>query len=202
MDKAGARDEIERLCKHEVADGDGDAHAMTLPYRGLAVAFGIVVLDVIVHERGFVQGLDRRHQRFQTRLLAGIQRRKHGYAVGLDYRNPRLEPHELFRRFKATKAVQAHIAGGRPVAYGAKLIPEGGYYALPRPYAPGALIVGDGAGLVDGLRIKGVHLAMESGVAAAKAILDGIEGCGERYQALLKSEMPDGQCQMDATARR
>lgn len=110
-----------------------------------------------------------------------------GFAVGLDYRDAALQPHELFRRFKATKTVQAHIKGGKPVAYGAKLIPEGGFYALPRPYAAGALIVGDGAGLVDGLRIKGVHLALESGVAAAEAILGGLDGVGERYWQLLKA---------------
>jgi len=54
-----------------------------------------------------------------------------GYALGLDYRNAALDPHELFRRFKATQAVQAHIAGGKAVAYGAKMIPEGGFYAMP-----------------------------------------------------------------------
>ncbi len=109
-----------------------------------------------------------------------------GFAVGLDYKDAALEPHELFRRFKATKVVQRHIRGGKPVAYGAKLIPEGGFYALPRPYADGALIVGDGAGLVDGLRIKGIHLALESGVAAAEAILLGLDGVGERYDEILK----------------
>lgn len=109
-----------------------------------------------------------------------------GYALGLDYRNAALDPHELFNRFKATKAVRSHIAGGKVVAYGAKMIPEGGFYAMPRPYAPGALIVGDGAGLLDGLRIKGIHIAMESGVAAATAIRENDECLGERYLELLK----------------
>jgi len=109
-----------------------------------------------------------------------------GYALGLDYADPSLDPHELFRRFKATKAVQAHIAGGKAVAYGAKMIPEGGYYAMPEPYAPGVLIVGDGAGLLDGLRIKGVHIALQSGVAAAEAIAAGVN-VGETYFRLLKS---------------
>ena len=109
-----------------------------------------------------------------------------GYALGLDYRDATLDAHELFRRFKATKAVQEHIAGGKAVAYGAKVIPEGGYYAMPRPYAPGALIVGDGAGLLDGLRIKGVHIAIQSGIAAAAAIAAGLDGVGERYFELLK----------------
>ena len=100
-----------------------------------------------------------------------------GYALGLDYADPSLDVHELFLRYKATSAVQAHIRGGNPLAYGAKVIPEGGYYAMPRPSAPGVLIVGDGAGLVDGLRIKGVHIAIQSGIAAAKAI---VEVCVQR----------------------
>ena len=96
-----------------------------------------------------------------------------GYAVGLDYRDAALDPHALFRRFKESSAVAPHIAGGKSVAYGAKVIPEGGYYALPTPQAPGVLIVGDGAGLLDGLRIKGVHIALQSGVAAAESIVTG-----------------------------
>ena len=116
-----------------------------------------------------------------------------GYALGLDYSDASIDPHELFRKFKATGAVQAHIAGGKAVAYGAKVIPEGGFYAMPKPYAPGVLIVGDGAGLLDGLRIKGIHIAIESGIAAAAAIAD--EGkrdeergksVEERYFELLK----------------
>ncbi len=119
-----------------------------------------------------------------------------GYAYALDYRNPAADPFELFRRFKATAAVQSHIVGGKTVAYGAKTIPEGGYWAVPRPHAPGALIVGDGAGLVDSLRIKGVHLAIESGICAAAALAEAAAGgwadagaddaTGERYFALLK----------------
>ena len=109
-----------------------------------------------------------------------------GYALGLDYRDPSIDAHELFRRFKATKAVQRHIAGGRPVAYGAKVIPEGGFYAMPKPLAPGALIVGDGAGLLDGLRIKGIHIAIQSGIAAAKAIASGDADVGAKYLELLK----------------
>ena len=109
-----------------------------------------------------------------------------GYALGLDYKDASLDAHELFRRFKATKAVQAHIVGGKAVAYGAKVIPEGGFYAMPTPYAPGALIVGDGAGLLDGLRIKGIHIALQSGIAAAEAIAAGSDGVGERYFNILK----------------
>ena len=96
-----------------------------------------------------------------------------GYALGLDYKDASLDPHRMFREFKASSAVAPHIANGKSVAYGAKIIPEGGYYALPTPYVPGALIVGDGAGMLDGLRIKGVHIALQCGQVAAEAILAG-----------------------------
>ncbi len=98
-----------------------------------------------------------------------------GYAYALDYRRPEIDPFRLFRRFKATAAVARHFKDGKTVAYGAKVIPEGGYYSAPKPYFPGCLIVGDGAGLVDSLRIKGVHIALQSAQAAADAILAGDE---------------------------
>ena len=98
-----------------------------------------------------------------------------GYAYALDYRRPEMDTFRLFRRFKATAAVAAHLKDGKTVAYGAKMIPEGGYYSAPKPYYPGCMIVGDGAGLLDSLRIKGVHIALQSGMAAAEAILAGDE---------------------------
>ena len=108
-----------------------------------------------------------------------------GYAYALDYRRAEIDPFRLFQRFKASAAVAAHIKDGKSVAYGAKVIPEGGFYALPKPYVPGCLIVGDGAGLLDSLRIKGVHLACQSGVAAAEAILSGEADVGARYKTNL-----------------
>jgi electron-transferring-flavoprotein dehydrogenase len=94
------------------------------------------------------------------------------YAYALDYTHPEKDPHTLFRLFKRHPSVAEHIAGGKSVAYGAKVIPEGGYYSVPEVVADGVLIVGDGAGLVDTLRIKGVHISMQSGVAAAQTLAD------------------------------
>jgi electron-transferring-flavoprotein dehydrogenase len=112
-----------------------------------------------------------------------------GYAYALDYARAEIDPFRLFRRFKASSAVAPHVKGGKSVAYGAKVIPEGGFYSVPTPYAPGCLIVGDGAGLVDSLRIKGVHIAFQSAMAAADAILGELSGTGDagpRYLELLK----------------
>ena len=92
------------------------------------------------------------------------------YVYALDYAKPEDDPHLLFRKFKAHPTVAEHIRDGKSVSYGAKVIPEGGYYATPKVAADGALIVGDGAGLVDTLRIKGIHIAAQSGRAAAETL--------------------------------
>ena len=93
-----------------------------------------------------------------------------GYVYALDYTRPTANPHKLFRRFKAHPIIEPYLRGGKIVAYGAKVIPEGGFFAVPEVYNDGVLIVGDGAGLVDSLRIKGVHIAMMSGRAAGETL--------------------------------
>jgi electron-transferring-flavoprotein dehydrogenase len=94
------------------------------------------------------------------------------FAYALDYAHTEKDPHLMFRQFKAHPAMAEHIKGGKSVAYGAKVIPEGGYYSVPKVVADGVLIVGDGAGLVDTLRIKGIHIAMQSGRAAAETLAE------------------------------
>ncbi|MDR0993212.1 MAG: electron transfer flavoprotein-ubiquinone oxidoreductase [Verrucomicrobiota bacterium] len=96
-----------------------------------------------------------------------------GLAVALDYTDPLTYPHELFRRWKRHPLVQQHIQGGRVAGYGARLVPEGGWFSLSRFQAPGVFLIGDAAGLVDTMELKGLHLAVESGMAAAEAILRG-----------------------------
>lgn len=94
-----------------------------------------------------------------------------GLALALDYADPAGHPHEWFRQWKRHPFVQAHIAGGQTVEYGARLVPEGGWHSLIHPNAPGAMVIGDSAGLVDTMELKGLHLAVESGMAGAEAIL-------------------------------
>ena len=96
-----------------------------------------------------------------------------GLVLALDYSDPSLHLHDLFRRWKRHPLVQSRIAGGRAVEYGSRLVPEGGWHSIPKLALPGAFVVGDSAGLVDSLELKGIHLAIESGMAAADAILEG-----------------------------
>ena len=95
-----------------------------------------------------------------------------GMVTALDYRNPTLNPHDMFRLFKHHPRVQALIAGGKVLEYGAKVLPEGGFYSVPQLVADGAIIVGDAGGLCNSLRLKGVHLAVQSGLAAGDTLFD------------------------------
>ena len=90
-----------------------------------------------------------------------------GFVAGLDYRDPLFDPHVAFQRFKRHPLVSGLLAGGQMVRYGAKALPEGGWHALPRCHVDGALIVGDAAGFLNSMRLKGIHLAMRSGMHAA-----------------------------------
>lgn len=96
-----------------------------------------------------------------------------GLVMALDYTDPLLQVHESFRRWKRHPLVQRRIAGGKVMEYGARLVPEGGWHSLPQLQAPGVLLIGDTAGLVDAMELKGLHLAIESGMAAAEAIRGG-----------------------------
>jgi len=97
-----------------------------------------------------------------------------GLVVGLDYRNPLLEPHAEFQKFKMHPSVAKLLSGGTMFRYGAKAIPEGGYWSMPRPYADGVLLVGDTAGTLNPMRLKGIHLALKSGMLAAETCYDAL----------------------------
>lgn len=94
-----------------------------------------------------------------------------GLVVGLDWADSGLSVHDLLQELKLHPLVRGILAGGERVEWGAKIIPEGGWYALPDQLdLPGALLVGDAAGLVNVPRLKGVHYAIRSGMQAAIAI--------------------------------
>lgn len=100
-----------------------------------------------------------------------------GLVVGLDYAEHSLDVHELLQRLKTHPLFDGYLAGGELAEWGAKTIPEGGYYALPkRLYGEGALIVGDAAGLVNVPALKGIHYAVLSGMLAARAVFESLKG--------------------------
>jgi electron-transferring-flavoprotein dehydrogenase len=91
-----------------------------------------------------------------------------GFVTGLDYKDPTTDPHANLQRFKTHPFVRELLKGGKPIAYGAKAIPEGGWYAMPKLYADGLLLAGDSGGFLNGGRLKGIHLAIKSGMLAAE----------------------------------
>jgi electron-transferring-flavoprotein dehydrogenase len=91
-----------------------------------------------------------------------------GLVVGLDYKDPSFDVHDAFQIWKSCAFVSKILKGGKLVEYGAKTLPEGGYYSIPKLYVDNALIVGDSAGLVVMPALKGVHLAIRSGMLAAE----------------------------------
>src|SRR5918998_1741999 len=97
-----------------------------------------------------------------------------GYVTGLDYRDPLLDPHAEFQRFKQHPFLARLLDGGKMIRYGAKTIAAGGFYAMPQIYADGVLLVGDCAGFLNSQRLKGIHTAIKSGMLAAEAIFEAL----------------------------
>ena len=97
-----------------------------------------------------------------------------GLVVGLDYRDPYLDPHQEFQRFKTHPFISSMLKNAKMAHYGAKAIPEGGYYTMPRSYFDGGLLIGDSASLLNSQRLKGIHLAMKSGMLAAETLLGAL----------------------------
>jgi len=98
-----------------------------------------------------------------------------GLVIGLDYLDPRLDPHERFQEFKTHPYIKSILEGGSLYSYGAKTIPEGGYWAMPQYYFNGGLIIGDAAGFLNSMRLKGIHLAFKTGMLAADAAHEALE---------------------------
>lgn len=97
-----------------------------------------------------------------------------GFVAGLDYKDPLFDPHAAFQRFKLHPFVSALLDGGKMVRYGAKAVVEGGWNTQPQLYFDGGLIVGDAANFVNSLRLKGIHLAMRSGMLAAETAFEAV----------------------------
>ena len=99
-----------------------------------------------------------------------------GMVVGLDYRDAELSAHDLLQELKTHPKIRKLLEGGERVAWGAKTIPSGGFNSLPmRLHAPGLLMCGDGVGMVNIPRLKGIHYAIESGRLAAEAAFASLQ---------------------------
>jgi electron-transferring-flavoprotein dehydrogenase len=97
-----------------------------------------------------------------------------GLVVGLEYHDPRFDPHEAFQRYKEHPFVKRVLEGGKLVRYGAKTVPYGGWYSMPRTYVDGGLIIGDSASFLNSQRLKGIHMAIKSGMLAAETVFKAL----------------------------
>ena len=97
-----------------------------------------------------------------------------GYVTGLDYQDPRTDPHHVFQSFKEHPFVRGLLDGGKMVRYGAKSLPYGGWNSVPQLYGNGWMLAGDSAGFLNSQRLKGIHLAIKSGMLAAGTAFDGL----------------------------
>lgn len=108
-----------------------------------------------------------------------------GLVAGLDYADPGFDIHNAFQVWKKNKTVSRILKGGKLLEFGAKTLPEGGWYSLPKLYAPGALVVGDSAGFLTMPALKGIHLAMKSGMLAAETAAEAL-AAGDFSEEALK----------------
>jgi electron-transferring-flavoprotein dehydrogenase len=99
-----------------------------------------------------------------------------GYVSGLDYRDPNYQPYEAFQQWKNHPSVKALLEGGTILSAGARAIVTGGWQSLPKVEMPGALLIGDTAGLLNVPKIKGTHQAIRSGMLAAEHLAGQSEG--------------------------
>jgi electron-transferring-flavoprotein dehydrogenase len=131
-------------------------------------------LDRVIHTLGWPLPSDAFGGSFCYPLEANLVAL--GIVVGLDYSSAALDVHVLLQRLKQHPLFRPYLEGGEMVEWGAKTIPEGGYYALPeRRSGDGVVLLGDAAGFVDVPSLKGIHYAIQSGIYAARAIFAALK---------------------------
>jgi electron-transferring-flavoprotein dehydrogenase len=142
-------------------------------------------LDRVIHTLGWPLRYGAKWHEFGGSWIypMGSDRVSLGFVVGLDYTDATLSPHDLLQLFKTSKLVRGILEGGKRLSWGAKAIPEGGYWAMPKPSAPGLVICGDSAGMVNVPILKGIHYAIHSGIYAAEAIFEQLRSGGTDFSA-------------------
>jgi electron-transferring-flavoprotein dehydrogenase len=136
----------------------------------------------VLHSFGYPLGLNTKGGGFLYKMKNN--RVALGFVVGLEYENPLLEPYQAFLNFKKHPLIAEIIAGGKVLQQGAKTLPAGGYYSMPRLAVDGALIVGDSAAMLNIQRLKGVHTATKSGMLAAETVMAAVDSGDYSVEAL------------------
>jgi len=105
-----------------------------------------------------------------------------GFVIALNYTNPHLNPFAEFQRWKQHPRIRRVLEGGSRIAYGAKAVNKGGFQSLPALGFPGGLLVGCEAGFLNGLKIKGIHTAIKTGMLAAEAVVASQHGTARAHE--------------------
>ena len=110
-----------------------------------------------------------------------------GFIVALNYTNPHLSPFHEFQRWKEHPKLRAYLEGGKRIAYGARAVNKGGLQSLPKLSFPGGVLVGCDAGFLNGVKIKGAHTAIKTGMLAAESVYEALAN-DEAYSELTSFE--------------
>jgi electron-transferring-flavoprotein dehydrogenase len=135
-------------------------------------------LDRVIHTMGWPLRLKAKYGEFGGSFIypMGEDKVSLGFVVGLDYKDATFSVHDVVQEFKQHPKIRKILEGGKRVAWGAKTIPSGGYFAMPKQlWAPGMVLAGDCANMANVSKLKGVHLAMHAGMYAAEAIFERLK---------------------------
>lgn len=134
-------------------------------------------LERVVHTLGWPLRTGAKYREFGGSWIypMGDDKVSIGFVVGLDYADGHLSVHDLLQEFKTHPRIHQILAGGKRVAWGAKAIPEGGYWAMPTLAGNGFALCGDSGGMVNVSELKGIHYGMHSGILAAEQIVAALK---------------------------
>jgi electron-transferring-flavoprotein dehydrogenase len=134
-------------------------------------------LEKVIHTLGWPLRTAAKYREFGGSWVypMGSDQVSIGFVVGLDYTDATLSVHDILQQFKLHPLIRGILEGGKRIGWGAKAIPEGGYWAMPKLTAPGMVICGDGGGMVNVPELKGIHYAMHSGILAAEKIYEALK---------------------------
>jgi electron-transferring-flavoprotein dehydrogenase len=170
----GVRGNLTKQLRQHLALGEGrEPEQFAIGIKELwEVAEGRIEPGTVIHTLGY----PLRQEEFGGAFIYALPDRmvSLGLVVGLDYHDPLFDPHVAFNRLKRHPLVSRLLDGGRLVRYGAKALPEGGWNTVPRVHADGALIAGDAGSFVNSVRLKGIHLAMRTGMLAAETAFEAL----------------------------
>jgi len=157
-------------------------------------------LDRVIHSMNWPLRMSAKYREFGGSFVypMGEDKVSLGFVAGLDYRDATFSVHDIVQEFKTHPMIREILEGGKRIAWGAKTIPSGGYWAMPKRFwAPGLCIAGDGASMCNVTRLKGIHYAMHAGMFAAEAIFEGLKKGDTSDLSLYEEKVRDSEIESD-----